>query len=188
MEMNMKGLIPVVFLVALSGCSKPTAEESFKTGESAQTQAEASLGGSPGTQDSLFLVAIGHFEEVVENHPDNPLAEASLFRIAELHNNGTRRFQEAINAYSRFMKTFPESSRAPVSLFMMGFLYNNELHDLPNASAAYKDFLARYPDHELAASASGELAYLGKSPEQIIEQQVTMSKEKDSGTGGQKNQ
>jgi len=188
----MKGLITVLTVIALSGCAKPTAEESFAAGEEAQERAESSLGVSPSTQDSLFMVAIGQYELVVENHPEDSLAESSLFRIAELHNNGTRRFQEAINTYRRFMTTYPKSPRTPVSLFMIAFLYNNELHDLTNASTAYRDFLALYPDHELAPSASGELANLGKSPEQIIEQQVAMMKEKtsdkDSPQGGQKNQ
>jgi outer membrane protein assembly factor BamD (BamD/ComL family) len=189
----MKGLFAIIAFGLIAGCGKPSAEESFGAGEMAQKQAEQSLGTSPQSVDSLFMTAIGHYEQVVENHPDHPLAESALFRIAELHNNGTRRFQEAIATYRRFLSAFPESPQAPVSLFMVAFLYNNELHDLNNAGAAYREFLSRYPNHELAPSASGELENLGKSPEQIIEQQVALLKnEAKTGTappeGKQENQ
>lgn len=177
----MKGLGSLIVVALLAGCGSPSAEESFRAGEEAQTQAEQVLGSTQQPADSLFLVAIGHYEQVVENHPDDPLAENALFRIAELHNNGTRRFQDAIATYRRFFSTYPESAQAPVSLFMIAFLYNNELHDLNNASIAYREFLSRYPNHELSPSAQGELEYLGKSPEQIIEQQVTLLKEGEGG-------
>jgi outer membrane protein assembly factor BamD (BamD/ComL family) len=188
----MKGYAALLVSLVAVGCAKPPAEESFRAGEEAQQQAEQTLGASPQAVDSLFLVAIGHFEQVVGNHPDNPLAEGALFRIAELHNNGTRRFQEAIATYRRFLSTYPESPKAPVSLFMIAFLYNNELHDLKNASATYREFLSRYPNHELATSAKGELENLGKSPEEIIEKQVAILKEGKNGPaapgGGQENQ
>ena len=174
----MRVLIPAVCLFILAACAKPSAEESFAAAEEAQRQAESELGVSPTLQDSLFLAAISHYEEVVENAPDNPLAEAALFRIAELHNNGTRRFQDAIDAYRRFLVRYPASPQAPVSLFMIGFLYNNELSDLESARATYGEFLERYPDHELAASARGELDNLGKSPEEIIARQTAALKEK----------
>ena len=180
----MKGLVAFVVLGMLVSCGTPSAEESFRAGEEAQAKAESSLGLESGAQDSMFVVAIRYYEEVVENHPDHPLAANALFRVAELHNNGTRRFQEAIATYRRFLEAYPDSPQAPVSLFMTAFLYNNELHDLPNASAAYRDFLERYPNHELAPSASGELANLGKSPEEIIEQQVAVMKEGGGGTEG----
>lgn len=183
----MKGVVALVALGLLAGCSKPSADESFRAGEQAQAQAEQSLGNTPEAVDSLFRIAIGHYEQVVENHPDDQLAESALFRIGELHNNGTRNFHEAIATYRRFLSAYPESPKAPVSLFMIAFLSNNELHDLNAASTAYREFLSRYPNHELAASAKGELDNLGKSPEQIIEQQVTLLKEgKGSATSGEK--
>ena len=102
----MKVVVALVAFGLLTGCGKPSAEESFRAGEQAQAQAEQSLGNSPQSVDSLFRTAIGHYEQVVENHPDDPLAENALFRIAELHNNGTRNFHEAIATYRRFFSAY----------------------------------------------------------------------------------
>jgi TolA-binding protein len=171
----------LVFLIAIAGCGKPTAEESFAAAEEAQKAAEAALGSSPEVQDSLFLLAIDTYEQILENDPEHPLAEIALFRIAELHNNGTRRFPDAIDAYRRFLVMYRGSPQAPVSLFMIGFLYNNELRQTDSAAAAYRQFLQEFGGHELAASARAELDNLGKSPEQIIEQQLASIKAEEGG-------
>jgi outer membrane protein assembly factor BamD (BamD/ComL family) len=176
----MKYTLLLLISLVLAGCGKPTAEESFAAGEQSQLKAEDNLGSPAGVQDSLFLLAIHHFEQVVENNPDHPLAESALFRVAELHTNGTRRFTEAIDAYQRFGALFGGSPQAPVSMFMVGFLYNNELHQIDSADAAYRRFLKDYASHELAASARAELDNLGKSPEQIIEQRIASIKEESS--------
>jgi TolA-binding protein len=175
----MKKTAVVVVMLVVGGCSKPSAEESFLAGEQAQKEAEAGLGSSQHIQDSLFQRAIGFYEAVVEDHPEDERAEMALFRIAELHNNGTRRFMDAINAYERSRSAYPSSPMAPVSLFMIGFLYNNEIRQFDKAAACYREFLDRYPDHELAGSARAELENIGKSPEQIIEKQLAATKESD---------
>ena len=164
-------LIPVICL-ALSGCSKKSAQEQFAAGEEAQRSAEASLNLPERIQDSLFTVAVTHYESVVEDFPEDSLAQVALFQIAQLHNNGTRDFPKAIDAYKRYCATYPTSPQTAVSLFMIAFLYNNELHQIDSASVAYRRFLDAYPNHELASSASAELDNLGKTPEQILEKHV----------------
>ena len=172
--------IPVFLIpLLLTACGKPSAEESFLAGEDAQQLAESAA--SEAVQDSLFRIAIENFEAVVVNHPDDVFAEPALFRVAELHNNGTRQFHRAIDTYRHFRTIYPASPQAPVSLFMVGFLYNNELGQYREAAAAYNEFLNSYPDHELATSASAELENLGKSPEEIIEQQLALTKDKERG-------
>jgi hypothetical protein len=57
-------------------------------------------------------------------------------------------------------------------MFLIGYLYNNELHHLDSAAAAYRRFLEKYPNHEMALSAQFELDNLGKSPEELLPQQV----------------
>jgi len=167
----------MLMLFALfAGCSKPSAEEYFAEAEQAQRTAEASLGNSKATLDSLFTAAISSYEKIVEEYPDDPLAEVALFRIAELYNNGTRSFQKAIDTFRRYLTAYPDRPQAAVSLFMIAFLYNNELQNLDSATAVYGRFLKRFPDHELASSARAESENIGKSPEQIIEQQLAMSK------------
>jgi len=170
--------------ITLVGCSKPSAEESFSAAEKAQHEAEASFDVSGAFQDSLFNAAIELYERVVEDHPDNPLAELALFRKAELHNNGLRNFPDAIGTFRRYLAMYPNTPQAPVSLFMMGFLYANELRQLDSAAAVYRRFLASYPEHELSGSARAELDNLGKSPEEIIEKQLALVRESDEKKSG----
>src|SRR5262245_39123663 len=111
-------LIPMLCL-ALSGCGKKSAQEQFAAGEQAQPSAEGSLGGPAAVKDSLFTVAITNYEGVVDEYPGDSLAPVALFRIAELHNNGTRDFAKAIAAYKRYAVTYPSSPHAAISLFMI---------------------------------------------------------------------
>lgn len=180
----MRCMITIVACL-LMACSKPTAEEYFAAAEAFQRTAEAELGSKQSVQDSLFNIAIFQFEELADEYPGHPLAQASLFRVAELHNNGTRDFPKSIAAYRRLGMTYSETPQAPLSLFMMGFLYNNELKNFDSAGAVYRRFIERFPEHELTSSARAELENLGKSPEEIIERQVALSKEIESGSEAQ---
>jgi TolA-binding protein len=173
----MRILIVAVCCLGLAACGKPSAEESFAAAEKTQRAAEASFEVSQSFQDSLFNAAIELYEQVIENHPDNPIAEVALFRTAELYNNGLRNFPQAISTFRRYLEMYPGKPQAPVCLFMMGFLYANELHQLDSASAVYKRFLDSYAEHELSESARAELDNLGKSPAEIIEQRVALSNE-----------
>jgi outer membrane protein assembly factor BamD (BamD/ComL family) len=166
----------IVAAVLIAGCSVPPAEELFATARESQKRAEAGLGSPPQIQDSLFLSAINAYEAVVEEYPEHPLSEVSLFTIAELHQNGTRRFSDAIGAFRRYAGIYPGTPKTAVSMFMIGFLFNNEIHNIDSAAAAYRAFLAAFPDHELASSARAELDNLGKSPEEIIARQLAAAK------------
>lgn len=149
-----------VFLVAVCftmvvGCSKPTAEEYFAKAEAAQNAKD-------------FPLAIETYSVVVKEHPKDPLAEVSLFKIAEIHHNETKDFVKAIDAYQRYLSLYPEGAKAASALFVIGFIYNNQLHNLDSAAAVYRRFLDKYPHNELASSALFELQNLGKSPEDLI--------------------
>ena len=142
-------------VILLAGCSKPTAEEYFAEAEAAQNAKN-------------FPLAIETYSELVTEHPKTPLAEISLFKIAEIHHNETKDFVKAIEAYQRYISMYPDGVKAPSALFVIGFLYNNQLHNLDSAAAVYRRFLDRYPHDELASSALFELQNLGKSPEELI--------------------
>jgi outer membrane protein assembly factor BamD len=181
MEFLMKVLIAIAGCVCLLACGKPPAEESFGAAEQTQRSAEAKLGTDDAAQDSLFRIAIEQYEQVVEDHPEHPLAKVALFRVAELHNNGTRDFPKAIEANRRYLSMYPGTPQAALSLFMMGFVYNNELGNYDSAAAAYRRFIQHYPDHELVASARAELETMGKTPEEIIALQLEKAQQEESG-------
>ncbi len=164
--------IPGILICGLlmAGCSKPSAEESFKKAEEAETAAVSAMDTvrSPDAARLLFHPVINDFTKVIDDHPGHVLAEVALFHIATIRNNYTHEIPEALDAYRRYVELYPEGKQAPMSMFLIGYLYNNELHDIDSAAAAYHRFLARYPDHEMALSAQFELNTLGKPPEELL--------------------
>jgi outer membrane protein assembly factor BamD (BamD/ComL family) len=166
----MKRLTFVLLVLALTGCGKPTAEESFKKGDEAAQRAAAVMDTVKTDLEArlAFRPAVAAFEELIANHPNDPLAEPALFRIANIRNNFTREPQEAVDTYKRYIATYPNGQQTELSMFLVGFLYNNQLHNLDSAAAAYTAFLAKYPESQYATSARFELSTLGKPLEDLL--------------------
>ena len=162
--------LAVLFVGALVGCSRPTAEEYYKRAKEAELTAQKGLDTVQNAQEmvKLFQPAIDNYANLVAEYPASELAESALFSLATIRTNGTHEPQAAIDAYRRYVERYPAGNKAPVCLFMIGYLYNNELHNFDSAAVAYKRFLAAYPRDEMAMSAQFELDNLGKPPEQIL--------------------
>jgi outer membrane protein assembly factor BamD (BamD/ComL family) len=155
---------------AIAGCSKPTAEEYFARAQK-QAQAAATAADTLRSAEALqgaFQPAIELFESVIREYPQHPLAEASLFEIANIRNSNLHMPGEAVEGYRRYCREYPAGKQTALAMFLIGYLYNNELHNTDSAAAAYTRFLEKYPDSEMAASARFELNTLGKSPEEAI--------------------
>jgi outer membrane protein assembly factor BamD (BamD/ComL family) len=163
-------ILCLFFAAAAAGCSKPTAEEYFaraqKQAQTAATMADTLR--SPDAVREAFGPAIGLFQSVIREYPHHPLAEASIFEIANIQNSNLHMPREAIEGYSLYCREYPAGKQTPLAMFLIGYLYNNELHNSDSAAAAYRRFLDRYPGSEMAASARFELDNLGKSPEEAI--------------------
>ncbi|MEW6510370.1 MAG: tetratricopeptide repeat protein [Bacteroidota bacterium] len=160
----------VMFAVAYSGCSRPTAEEEFKRAETAEAEAARSMdtARSEGTVRALFTPVIEGFRCVIDHHPRHVLSELALFRIANIRNNYLHDAQAAVDTYNQYITQYPDGEHTPLSMFLVGYLYNNELHNIDSAGVAYRRFLQKYPNHEMAVSAQFELNTLGKRPEELI--------------------
>ena len=155
---------------AIAGCSKPTAEEYFARAQK-QAQAAATAADTLRSAEALqgaFQPAIELFESVIREYPQHPLAEASLFEIANIRNSNLHMPGEAVEGYRRYCREYPAGKQTALAMFLIGYLFNNELHNTDSAAAAYTRFLEKYPDSEMAASARFELNTLGKSPEEAI--------------------
>jgi outer membrane protein assembly factor BamD (BamD/ComL family) len=162
--------IAALLTVILAGCSKPTAEQLFEKAATAEQAALAKMDSARGDGEAkeIYAPVISAFDKVIEEHPGHPLAEAALFRLANIRNNHTQEFQLAVDTYKEYLRKYPDGIQAEVSMFLVGYLYNNSLHNLDSAGAAYKRFLAKYPESSYAVSAQFELNTLGKSPEELI--------------------
>lgn len=160
----------VVISVVCAGCSKPTAEEDFAKVEEASQRA-AKMMDTVRNQESTYTIykpVEAAFEDFIREHPQHPLAEAALFRVANIRNNHLREFVPAVDAYKQYCERYPDGKQRELSMFLIGYLYNNELHNLDSAGAAYRRFLAVYPESQYATSAQFELNTLGKSPEDLL--------------------
>jgi TolA-binding protein len=168
----MKLFTPLIVFVSIvcAGCSKPTPEEDFAKVEDASQRA-AKMMDTVRNQESTYAIykpVAGAFEDFIREHPHHPLAEAALFRVANIRNNHLREFQAAVDAYEQYCGRYPDGKQRELSMFLIGYLYNNELHNLDSAGAAYRRFLAAYPESQYATSAQFELNTLGKSPEDLL--------------------
>lgn len=168
----MKSFLVVAVLVGLSlaGCSKKTAEQLFDNAAQAEQAALAKMDSVRNEDEAkaAYTPVVAAFEEVIKEHPDHPLAEAALFRLANIRNNHTQEYQLAVDTYKDYVRKYPDGQQTEVSMFLIGYLYNNSLRNIDSAGAAYRRFLAKYPESSYAVSAQFELNTLGKSPEELI--------------------
>lgn len=156
----------ILLSIILLSCSRITDEELWSQ---SQTLIE----------EGKHKEAIEKLKELVDDYPKSEKAPTAQFYIASIYNNELQDFENAIKEYRKFVEMFPEDSNTPKALFLIGFIYNNQLHQLENAKSAYEEFLNKYPDHELAQSAQIEIQTLGKSPEEFIQPEVAIKKEKE---------
>jgi outer membrane protein assembly factor BamD (BamD/ComL family) len=157
-------------LVLLAGCSKRTANDYYSQAEREYKRAQQVADTSHNREDlsNLFKPALEGYQKVVQEYPNDPLAEQALFMVATIQSNQMHDLEQAVVSYKLFANTHPDAKRAPEATFLVGYLYNNSLNQFDSASVWLKRFLDRYPNHELAASAQFELNQLGKSPDQLI--------------------
>jgi outer membrane protein assembly factor BamD (BamD/ComL family) len=158
------------FVIALSGCSKPNADEMLAKAKESYEHARATADtmGRQADNAKLFGEPMELFSELGAEYPGTPQGGEALFMLATIRNNHTREYLKAIEAYRQYVDTYPQGERSPMALFLMGYLYNNELLEFDSAAAVYRRFLERFPNHELALSAQFELQTLGKPPAELL--------------------
>jgi len=160
----------LVLLSIAAGCSKPSAEDYYAQAEGqykAAKEAADTLRNRDGI-GMLFQPALDSYLKVVNDYPDDPLAENSLFMTATIRNNELRNPEGAVESYELFAHKYPDAKRASMATFLVGYLYHNDLHRLDSAASWYRRFLEQYPQHEMAASAQFELNSLGRSPDELL--------------------
>ena len=110
--------------------------------------------------DSLMLAYANKF-------PNDTMSPEFMFKTAQLYKM-QRNFSEANKLLDKLITDYPDSKAAPYGLFLNGFMYENDEFLLDKAKEHYELFLKKYPNHQLAPSVKTSLQYLGKSPDEII--------------------
>ena len=149
----------ILSAVLFSGCSRPGAEEMFRKAVDEQ---------SNGQYDN----AIASYQDLIKTFPDSSRTPEAYYAIGTLFQNEKKNYSRALESYKDLVRLFPRHATASNAAFNIGFIYNNDLHQYDSAKAAYEYFIRTYPGDELVKDAQMELAYLGKTPEEILQAQT----------------
>ena len=164
--MKVSALFAAAIIVIVAGCNRPSARDLFTKAQEAQKARK-------------FPQALDGYARVVQEHPQTTEAETSMFAIATIRQMDTHQSAEAVNAHKRYIERYPDGGFSAEADFLIGYIYNNDLHNLDSAGAAYRRFLTKYPKHELSLAAEKELENLGKSPEEILEQNAPLTSQQE---------
>jgi TolA-binding protein len=157
-------LFTLVLMFALTGCSKPSAEEMFNKGVDAQKAEQ-------------YDAAIDSYRELVMAYPDSNRTPEAYYAMATIYQNHKKLYHQAIHSFRQLIEKYPNHATSSSASFLIGFIYNNDLKNVDSARIAYEDFIKRYPTNQLVVSAQFELSNLGKDPSEILKAQAQLAQE-----------
>ena len=157
--------VVILILVALISCQSARERDNKKI-----SALENELFSESGTlnKEKVDELITAYFE-FSEKFPADSLSPEYLFKAGDIAMN-TNRSKKAIECYGKIIKEYSDYKKAPEALFLIGYVYENNLGLLPMAKSIYEEFLVKYPDNEFADDAEVSLKFLGKTPEELIEE------------------
>lgn len=167
-------VVPLVLLVGLIGCSRPSAEEMYNKGSDAQ-------------KGENYDAAIASYQELINTYPDSARTPEAVYAVGVIYQNHKHLYHQAIQSFHSLIEKYPNHATAANASFLIGFIYNNELKNIDSARLAYEDFLKRYPANQLVPSVQFELSNLGKDPADILKAQAQMAQEETNAAKKMKN-
>ena len=154
----------LVLMFALTGCSKPSAEEMFNKGVDAQKAEQ-------------YDAAITAYQELITAYPESARTPEAWYAIGAIYQDQKHSYHQAIQAFRQLLEKYPNHATSSNALFRIGFIYNNDLKNIDSARIAYEDFLKRYPANQLVGAVQFELNNLGKDPAEILKAQAQLAQE-----------
>ncbi len=103
-----------------------------------------------------FATARFGFSDIVERHPNHPLAPDARYYLADIMAQEGET-EEALRAFLRIAEVHPTAPRVPEALFRAGLLHRDR-GEASEANALFTRIVNTYPDHEMADMAR---AFLG---------------------------
>jgi TolA-binding protein len=161
--------LPIFIAAILTGCSK---SDKGYWDDAVKLQ-----------KDGKIKEAIASYDKVAETHPESPLAPKALFEIGKIYQSKSVKeikpiesLNKAIDYYGKIFSDYPNSNEAPKALFMKGFIQSYEVRDYPAAKATFNVFIQKYPKNEMVPSAKAEIENMGRSPEEILNENLESKK------------
>ena len=182
--MKVISVLGLVFLTAVMfSCNQPVKDKSeSKLGLKAIETLEQNVHNKDGSLNLPKAVKLlDVYKKFIENeeHKQDTILPEIIFKAGNLAMNVNR----PQTAYSYFLligSKYPEHPRAEQAAFLKAFLLDNNMHKLDAAKEAYEDFIKRFPNSEFVDDAQASLKYLGKSPEELIQEFEKKNEGKDS--------
>lgn len=126
------------------------------------------------TYPDSFYLALTDF---VKTYPKYPQSAGLLYKTADYYVKHEEA-ETAANLYLDYFTNYPDSTLAPHCLFSSALLHE---HFNPNKAAdLYKKFINTYPEDPLAADARLNIQYIGKDPNEILEDILRKNSELES--------
>lgn len=132
--------------------------------------------------NGIIRELVASYESFAEANKEEEASMSYLYQAAELYETNLGEPTKAIGIFDHIIENHGEHERAADALFKKGYIYNNTFGDTARAHAAYNDFIQRYPSHPMHKDAIFEVANLGKSPEEILNEILQKKAAADSTT------
>ncbi len=111
--------------------------------------------------------------QFTKDFPVDSLTPIFLYNASDLSLN-IGRYDTSLYCLRQIIDNYPTFSEASTCYFLIGNLYEVcEQYD--SAIVAYNEFLEYYPDHPLAQSASFAIKNIGLSPEEMLNNLLSLS-------------
>lgn len=159
--------VAAVLCFTLLACESPK-EKSLKEIETLEAQDSVFNPENLEKQKNAYM-------SFADKYPDDERTPEFLFKSAQrlgaiaAEKNNIQMHEEAIQLFEKIINTYPKNHYAEESMFLIGFVYENHLNNTAKAKQAYEKFLQQYPNSELAEDAQKAITYLGKSPEEVLQ-------------------
>jgi len=135
--------------------------------------------------------AIKVYESMIAEMPESDSLAVAYFSLGGLYNmpevaQTSKDKMTAVEYYKKVHEKFPKSEYAPMALFYAGFIYGNELGDIAKATENYNLLIKEYPEHPAAKLAKDDLALLGKTPEELLNEALKKNEQGGEKKDGEK--
>ena len=175
MKKKTKLFLLFAFVLAISSCSSPKAEEEIVAMEKDSLQKVLkhldSLvldNRSKGTSNSKIA------NETVKSQltyaakfPLEKDAAKYMFKASDIAINELHQASLSAKILTDLIQKYPDFKEMSVCYFQLGMMYENYLQDTAKAKMYYKTFLEKYPNDELAEQVKTLLTLVGKNLDDI---------------------
>jgi len=130
---------------------------------------ESDLKTIPKVDSAAVRELISGYQNFAAKYPGDSLSPEYLYRAAGLA-NGFNHGTQAIALYESIIHSYPGYKKIPECYFMEAFTYENSQGNIGKADECYHKFLDKFPQHELADDARSAIKFLGKTPDEVVQE------------------